>query len=1020
MKKLIPLIFLVVFVGVDVRGQLALIPDPNFRAFLQVQYPSCFVNDSLDTQCSEVVQESFLDLSNTDVIDLSGLEYFANLEHFKCKNNDLTTLSNLPNSLIILDVRNNLLSSLPSLPSGLVELLCNTNQLTSLPLLPSTLSLLNCSENSLIGLPPLPSALGNLYCAENSMSELPTPLPASLGYLDCGNNQLVSLPSFANTNIQTVLCNDNLLSSLPIFSNTLTWLDCSHNSLTALSAPLSSNLSTLKCSNNQLTTLPQLPMGSYTVDCSYNNITALPQLANLNALDLMNCSHNLLTELPDFNNNGGIYHLDCGYNQLTSIPPSAFGNHMYVFNCEHNYLTELPSVTWAQNSDLDGFFCNNNSLTALPTLPSRVDYLNCDSNQIEVLPELPWDLHTLSCRANNLSCLPILPDVFLQTVLLQGNDIVCLPNDPESDPYFDVNLPICTSNNPHDCTFLRLITGTVAYDLANDCEVVADLGLRNRVVSSSYGTYAISDTLGRYELYAEEGTWTVDQHDFSALWNISCQGIPYEVEVGANVDSIPDIDFPNQALGNCHWLQVDLSSGSHVPCRTSNHIDGAYCNYGNAVASDVYIDLELPVEVVPLSGSHPWTDMGDGVIRIELGDLGPDDCGTFFIQDSVLCNATPGWTVCVSAEIGPLSPCYVGSGNWDGSSLAVDATCTGSNVEFSIENVGSGNMNAPTTYRIFEDDELLVAGQPVQLNAGQSLPVPVIATGRTYRLEVDQSPGHPGWSLPRRTVERCGTPPYSLGLINQSTHDDADDHLDIECTELAGPYDPNDKTVVPSGHGAEHFIATADSLLEYRIRFQNTGTAPAINVEVVDSLPIGLLDPLTFLSGVSSHPYTVRMHGAGIVTWRFENIMLPDSGADLAGSQGFVKFKIRTQPGLQPADVIRNRAAIYFDYNAPIITNTSFLTISDQPIWVSDDMGQTEKEFHVSPNPFDHELTVQLNGTQGPVRLTIYDMMGRVVRQELSDSDRFVLQRNGLLQGIYLLEVSEHGTSIGTVRVVVL
>jgi hypothetical protein len=66
----------------------------------------------------------------------------------------------------------------------------------------------------------------------------------------------------------------------------------------------------------------------------------------------------------------------------------------------------------------------------------------------------------------------------------------------------------------------------------------------------------------------------------------------------------------------------------------------------------------------------------------------------------------------------------------------------------------------------------------------------------------------------------------------------------------------------------------------------------------------------------------------GIVKFNFPNINLPDSLSDEAGSKGFVRFKVKLKDNLPLGTTIENTAYIYFDFNAPIITNTTVNTIA--------------------------------------------------------------------------------------------
>lgn len=144
---------------------------------------------------------------------------------------------------------------------------------------------------------------------------------------------------------------------------------------------------------------------------------------------------------------------------------------------------------------------------------------------------------------------------------------------------------------------------------------------------------------------------------------------------------------------------------------------------------------------------------------------------------------------------------------------------------------------------------------------------------------------------------------------------------------IQGSFDPNFKENTPKGLLEPGYITPNDTAFKYEIHFQNTGTDTAYTVVLVDTIPPNI-DITTFDMIGSSHPFTYQVSGPGIVTWTFENILLPDSGTDYIGSQGFVTFAIRTLSGL-PGTVFKNTAHIYFDFNPAVVTNTKVNTIYD-------------------------------------------------------------------------------------------
>ena len=251
----------------------------------------------MDTTCTQVITFKHMKVSELNISDLNGVQYFDQLEELNCYKNNLYSLPPLPIGLKILSCSENNITQLPSLPSGLTWLLCNSNKLTALPALPNTITLLDCSWNQLTSLPVLPQSLTDLFCWENQLTALPL-LPPSLSYLRCDFNQLSTLPVLpasirfinANHNLITVLpslpqgleelaCNENQLAQIPLLPASLISLGCSYNRLTSLPY-LPTGLQVLGCADNDLITLPYLPTTLTRLICWKNQITCLPVLPN--------------------------------------------------------------------------------------------------------------------------------------------------------------------------------------------------------------------------------------------------------------------------------------------------------------------------------------------------------------------------------------------------------------------------------------------------------------------------------------------------------------------------------------------------------------------------------------------------------------------------------------------------------------------------------------------------------------------------------------------------------------------
>jgi len=152
---------------------------------------------------------------------------------------------------------------------------------------------------------------------------------------------------------------------------------------------------------------------------------------------------------------------------------------------------------------------------------------------------------------------------------------------------------------------------------------------------------------------------------------------------------------------------------------------------------------------------------------------------------------------------------------------------------------------------------------------------------------------------------------------------------------VTGAYDPNDKTArTSSRQSTDLYFIEGDDWIDYTIRFQNTGTDTAFFVVITDTLP-PTLDPATFLNGAASHTHTVSLSGQGVLRWIFPVIQLPDSNINEPRSHGFVSFRIKPREPLLPATMIENVANIYFDFNPPVITEPSILTVASPGVAIS-------------------------------------------------------------------------------------
>ncbi|MCV2485799.1 T9SS type A sorting domain-containing protein [Flavobacterium sp. SH_e] len=267
-----------------------LIPDANFEQKL--------INLGIDTDglngkvlTSNISTVKFLDLTKSNISDLTGIQDFVSLTDLYCGQNSLTTLNISKNT-------------------ALTTLDCNNNKITSL----------DVSNNI---------ALLNLSCYSNQLTSLDVKANTALTKLDSGSNQYTSLDVSSNTALTFLGCNTSQLTTLDVSNNTaLKLLDCRENKLTSLDVSKITTLTELYCQSNQLTIL----------DVSKNKV-----------LEYVNCSKNQLTTL-DLSVNTSMVGLYAISNQLTSLNLKNGNNKNFLLN-NYTKFTNNPNLTCIQVDD---------------------------------------------------------------------------------------------------------------------------------------------------------------------------------------------------------------------------------------------------------------------------------------------------------------------------------------------------------------------------------------------------------------------------------------------------------------------------------------------------------------------------------------------------------------------------------------------------------------------------------------------------------------------------------------------
>jgi len=209
---------------------------------------------------------------------------------------------------------------------------------------------------------------------------------------------------------------------------------------------------------------------------------------------------------------------------------------------------------------------------------------------------------------------------------------------------------------------------------------------------------------------------------------------------------------------------------------------------------------------------------------------------------------------------------------------------------------------------------------------------------------------------------------------------------------VGNSYDPNDKSV----NLEEGINPAIQDELTYTIRFQNTGTAPAQDVYIIDTLSANL-DWTTISLIEATHAMHMIDMGGGVMRFDFPQIWLADSTSNEPMSHGHVVFKIKELSSNMEGSQIYNTGHIYFDWNPAIVTNTTY------NINLALGINELENEVLVYPNPVGDLLTIQGNTTI--ISIELVSISGQLIDVIKPNSTITSINTESLTTGIYLLQI---------------
>lgn len=571
------------------------------------------------------------------------------------------------------------------------------------------------------------------------------------------------------------------------------------------------------------------------------------------------------------------------------------------------------------------------------------------------------------------------------------------------------------------------ITGFVYNDINHNCvRDTNEFGIPYRYIYINPGNIIVQTNIrGIWNYCPTQSGFYSAEIDVPAPWANTCLSVQI-IPVNDPDQTTLAADFALTSTQPCAHSDISIYMPFMRRCFDNQYIYIHACNrlISTGVLPYAYVDISLDSLITLLSSSIPYTDMGNNIYRFQLNDLYPGQCTDFIVNCHVSCSAIDGQTLCINARVFPVDTCmldttinpYLGNVSqctmpWDNSNLTIIGSCLNDTVVFIINNTGNptnGNMNCWSPVRLYLDGNIYFLDS-VKLDGGDSKIFQYALNGYTCRMEVDQHPLHPGNSHPSATVELCGDiSNWTQGMISILPQDDEDPNIDIFCGEVTTSHDPNDKVGYPIGVSADYYILP-NQPIQYVVNFQNTGSDTAFTVVIRDTLDLNL-DIFSLTPGVASHNYTFQMYGPRVLEWTFNNILLPDSNNNEAESHGFITYSVNQKPNLPNGTVIYNDADIYFDYNAPVITNQVWHTINDQinmgVIEYKPPVAGTIGDLIIFPNPAQNEINIDvISADYGNLEFTFYNLYGqKIIKGELYTGSNTVSTDN-LINGIYILTI---------------
>jgi hypothetical protein len=661
---------------------------------------------------------------------------------------------------------------------------------------------------------------------------------------------------------------------------------------------------------------------------------------------------------------------------MASLEGIEYFTNINYLNCTGNQLT---SIDVSQLDQLFGLVCHNNMLSSINVDNNLLmNSLGCANNLIAVLNvDNNTMLTSLSCYDNLITSLDLTNNTILENLRCDNNQIT------------EITFGTITGN---------ISMGTVfTLNCSNNLLTTLDL---SSVHMTQHGINVSNNQLT--SLILKNGVTNV--YDYPELFGqVSLINNPDLTFICVDPSEISYIQNQAASIPNC----VVNSYCSFVPGGDYYTVEGGLQFDSNSDGCDMYDvsfpNLKFTVTNGSQTGSFIANTSGNYTIPVQEGvhTITPviENIGYFTVSP-------PNMTVSYPADTSPFVQdfCIVPNGIFNDLEITIlplEAARPGFDTDYKIvyKNKGTTSLTGNINFGFQDEVMEFISSTPANESGLTDL--------LTYNFTDLASFESREVLLTMNLNSPMETPALNGGevltfitSISSSETDETPDDNTFELHQtVVNSFDPNDKTCLEGAFITPEMVG---EYVHYMIRFENTGTADAINIVVKDHIDRTKYDLSSLVALEASHDFVARIKDDAsdyYVEFIFENINLP---FDDATNDGYVVFKIRTLDTLMLNDTFENEAEIYFDFNFPIITNVAQTTVATLS---TEEFEIANNALSLYPNPTTHSL--HLNSKQPIKQIAVYDISGRHIENiaVIGLKTNITISTEALSSGTYFIKI---------------